>query len=436
MTYTLIDEVAVSLNRGRVYEEGWQSWSPTTLYGVTETSRRPESMLRHRMRFRAGAEQPATGFHAEGLLLVDPGTGAPMRVYGAPTPDDIPSIRAELVGQTLRITASGPVTAFDATDAATGLAQFGDRFAATAGVPTLTTPPTAWCSWYRYFEGVVEQDIIENLQAIDRLALPVEVIQLDDGWEAGIGDWTPLHHKFSSLPGLAERIRGTGRRAGIWLAPFIASPTSELALNHPDWLMDEAGFNWGHDFRGLDLTQPGLQDYLWTTFRGLRDDGFDYFKLDFLYGGALPGARHGEATAVDAYRSGLELIRDAVGPDSFLLGCGAPILPSVGLLDGMRVSPDTFHEHAQDAAGELRGAMGTTARAWQHGRFWVNDPDCLVARPTFALREEWAAVVDRWGGLRSSSDRIADLDQRGLELTRQVLGNVPPPRPFAELPGA
>ena len=37
------------------------------------------------------------------------------------------------------------------------------------------------------------------------------------------------------------------------------------------------------------------------------------------------------------------------------------------------------------------------ARAWQHGRFWVNDPDCLVARRSFALREQWAQVIDRYG---------------------------------------
>ncbi|WP_051479058.1 glycoside hydrolase family 36 protein [Arthrobacter sp. H5] len=434
MTFTSVDEVTVSPVHGRVYEEGWQSWSPTTSYGVSGTSRRPESTLRHLMRFRAGAEQPATGFHGEGLLVINPGTGAPVRVYGAPTTGEIPSIRAELAGDTLMVTANGPVSMFEAADTAAGLAQFGDTFAAAASVPPLENPPAVWCSWYRYFENVVEQDLLENLEAIERLNLPVDVIQLDDGWEAGVGDWTPLQQKFGSLPGLAQRIQQTGRRAGIWLAPFMAGAGSELAQNHPDWLLGEAGFNWGQDLHGLDLTNPALRDYLWTSFRNLREDGFDYFKLDFLYGGALPGDRHGDLTAVEAYRSGLELIRDAVGPDSFLLGCGAPILPSVGLVNGMRVSPDTFHEDAPDARGELRGAMGTTARAWQHGRFWVNDPDCLVARPTFALREPWAAVVERFGGLRSASDRIAELDEWGLEATRRILGNAPPPSPFPDLP--
>jgi hypothetical protein len=66
--------------------------------------------------------------------------------------------------------------------------------------------------------------------------------------------------------------------------------------------------------------------------------------------------------------------------------------------------------------------------AWQHGRFWVNDPDCLIVRPAVERREQWARTVERYGGLRASSDRIADLDQWGLETIRRLLASPPPPR--------
>ena len=39
------------------------------------------------------------------------------------------------------------------------------------------------------------------------------------------------------------------------------------------------------------------------------------------------------------------MIREAIGPDAYLLGCGAPILPSVGLVDAMRVGPDIAHHY-------------------------------------------------------------------------------------------
>jgi len=72
------------------------------------------------------------------------------------------------------------------------------------------------------------------------------------------------------------------------------------------------------------------------------------------------------------------------------------------------------------------------ARAWQQGQFWTNDPDCLVARPTYRLREEWARAVTELGGLRSCSDRIAELDEWGLEATRRLLaaGSTADPLPL------
>ena len=69
------------------------------------------------------------------------------------------------------------------------------------------------------------------------------------------------------------------------------------------------------------------------------------------------------------------------------------------------------------------------ARAFMHGRFWVNDPDCLIVRPEVERREEWADHVAAWGGLRASSDRIASLDEWGLATTRELL-SCSPVEPF------
>jgi alpha-galactosidase len=63
-------------------------------------------------------------------------------------------------------------------------------------------------------------------------------------------------------------------------------------------------------------------------------------KLDFLYAGALQGIRHVGMPREAAYRQGLQVIREAAG-DAYVLACGAPILPSIGLCDGLRAGPDT-----------------------------------------------------------------------------------------------
>ena len=69
--------------------------------------------------------------------------------------------------------------------------------------------------------------------------------------------------------------------------------------------------------------------------------------------------------------------------------------------------------------------MNSRGRAWQQGRFWVNDSDCLIAARTVERREEWAATVERYGALRGSSDRLRSLDEWGLETTRRLVVPVP-----------
>jgi alpha-galactosidase len=56
-----------------------------------------------------------------------------------------------------------------------------------------------------------------------------------------------------------------------------------------------------------------------------------------------------------------------------------------------------------------------------NGRLWVNDPDHVVARADIKDREAWAEYVAGYGGVRFSGDRLAELDARGLELTRRAL---------------
>jgi alpha-galactosidase len=277
--------------------------------------------------------------------------------------------------------------------------------------------------------------MVENIDAIERLDLPVDVIQLDDGYQTAHGDWLTLTDRFESLPGIVDRIKATGRRAGIWVAPFLVFPDSELARDHPDWLLGgphapvHAGHNWDRDLFALDTTHAEAMEWITDVFSTMYSWGFDFFKIDFIYAGALSGSRCEDVTPLAAYRSGVKQIRDAIG-DSYLLGCGAPILPSVGLVDAMRVSPDTEPRHLPKdgdfSQPSIRSAITTGAgRAFQHGRFWVNDPDNLIARPAVEQREEWANHIRRYGGLRGSSDRIADLDDWGLTVTTELLSESP-----------
>ncbi|HSK88158.1 MAG TPA: hypothetical protein VK880_07380, partial [Anaerolineales bacterium] len=58
------------------------------------------------------------------------------------------------------------------------------------------------------------------------------------------------------------------------------------------------------------------------------------------YAGALPGKRHADMPRETACRQGLKTMREAMGAEAFFLTCGAPILPSLGLCDALRIGPD------------------------------------------------------------------------------------------------
>ena len=87
--------------------------------------------------------------------------------------------------------------------------------------------------------------------------LPVDVVQIDDGYQRGIGDWLDADPRFGDLRAVVAAIRGEGRRAGIWLAPFLVGARSALAAAHPEWLLPEAwaGSNWGQELRVLDISR-------------------------------------------------------------------------------------------------------------------------------------------------------------------------------------
>lgn len=433
MSFREIGRVPVNPESGTVYEHGWQSWSPSGSYPLGTSPPRPLSELSRVMSWRPEKRAARDAFWGEGLLAVDPGDATGIAIFAAvPGADPIPSIRARVRGAEVVVSADGPTLHTVDTDAASindALGRWAERYASAAGVLPVPEAPTVWCSWYHYFANISQNDIIENVAAMERLGLDFDVVQIDDGYQEEIGDWLCVLESFGSLRDVTAQIRQSGRRAGIWVAPFLVSPRSRTYREHPEWLVGgaTAGWNWQAEQAVLDVTHPGAADYLRRVFTALCRMGIDYFKLDFLYAGALPGQRADRGvTPLMAYRHGLQLIRETVGPDAFLLGCGAPILPSIGLVDAMRVSPDTGPRY-EPADGDLSkpsqlSAMLTgQARAWQNGKFWVNDPDCLIAQPQVEHREEWAAYVIGYGGLAASSDRILALDEWGLEVTRRLL---------------
>ena len=264
-------------------------------------------------------------------------------------------------------------------------------------------PPRVWCSWYSLYTAIDERILHRVLDQV--AGMPFEVFQVDDGWQAAIGDWEPNGKFPSGMEALAAHIRGAGFVPGLWLAPLLAVPSSRLHREHPEWLLRDArgrlvsaGFNWGEPLHALDCARPEVLAWLAALMQKVRAWGFGYAKLDFLYAGALPGMRGSGMPREAAYRNALRVMREALG-DAYLLACGAPVFPSVGLCDAMRIGPDV--EAWWDLPRDSRllanyAAPGTPKRGADHGAPAVARPP-LPRRPRRHVLPH-ASVRDGCGG--------------------------------------
>jgi alpha-galactosidase len=335
-----------------------------------------------------------------------------------------------------------------AGDPSPQLEAWAGELGAACGARTAAPYQVGWCSWYHYFHDVSEAAMRSNLAAAS--GWPFEVFQLDDGYQRAVGDWLSTNDRFPSpIDDLAAAIAAEGRTPGIWLAPFLAGPDSRVAVEHPEWfathprsgepLVGMVNEGWGGAVHALDTTNPEVLERIEDVARALVDAGFPYLKLDFTYAPSLPGGYVDPSqTPAQRVRAGFEAVRRGAGDAAFLLGCGAPLGPTVGLVDGMRIGPDVAPWwHPPEGAGPMAGHEGgspATANAWRntlsrsfmHRRLWLNDPDCLMLRTEATQLDAdqvraWALAVGVSGGMALVSDDLALLGSDARALLDEVV---------------
>jgi alpha-galactosidase len=303
--------------------------------------------------------------------------------------------------------------------------------------------PVGWCSWYYFYGENAAEDVLANLEGARRQGLPLEVMLIDDGYQREIGDWLETDEaRFpQGMKWLAQEIKEAGYRPGLWVAPFAVSSLSNLHNEHPDWVLrSEAGepilawHHWAVPIYALDVSHPEVQEWLRELFLVLSEEwGYELFKLDFLYAAALEGQRRDpQMTRAQALRVGLEIIRETVG-EKFLLGCGCPLGPAVGLVDGMRIGPDvatywSYFRRDLSAPAVDNALRNTVTRFFTHRRLWLNDPDCVLVRSreeesdlTLNEMRSLVSIVGLCGGLVMSGDDLASIQPSRLKYLKSIL---------------
>jgi hypothetical protein len=281
-------------------------------------------------------------------------------------------------------------------------------------------PPTVFCTWYYYGDTVSQEDVDVNLKAIVDRQVPIDVFQIDEGWERRLGDWEPNHRFPDGMEAIAERIRENGYRPGIWTAPFIIEPRQELRYHRHEWLLkDEQGqpvtffMNNMNNFV-LDVTHPEVLEWVEALYRKLTTWGYTYHKLDFTRAVApdSPVRYHRpNLTRAEAFRQGVAAVRRGVGSDGYVLICGGLYSPPAGLVDAHRTGSDV-----RSMWSERKGSRGKVApftikqnvlRYWM-APLWHNDPDALMVR---RQKESIRALDLSFGLLTDDEARVSALNQ-------------------------
>lgn len=307
-----------------------------------------------------------------------------------------------------------------------------DCYFAAAEIPKPRVQPcTGWTSWYNYYTNVTQKDILENLNAFRSQNIPIDILQIDDGYQQAVGDWLNINNKFpSGMRYLAQEIQKSGYKAGLWLAPLICEKTSRIYREHPDWVLGKAGFNpgWSGIFYVLDFYNEGVRDYLRDVFDTVLNQwNYDMVKLDFLYAAALIPRK--DKTRGQVMYECMRFLRETAG-DKIILGCGVPLGCSFGLVDYCRVSSDVALKwedrllaalHYRERVSTSNALTSTIGRRHLNGRAFYNDPDVFILRNDsnqLSKDQRYTLfLINRvLGGLVFTSDNIKEYTEGQMKL--------------------
>ena len=310
-----------------------------------------------------------------------------------------------------------------------------------------------------------DHDLARLRELVDRAAeVGIERVVLDDGWfggrrndAAGLGDWTVSDDVWpEGLHALVDSVRARGMSFGLWFEPEMINLDSDLAREHPEWILAPS--------EGVGL--PSRNQYVLDI---ARSDSFSYvldridalvteYSIDFIKwdhnrdlleavmrepAGDRPGVhRQTEAlyALMDELRSrhpGLEIESCAAGGGRIDLGildrtdrvwasdCNDPIeRQSIQQWTGLLLPPELIGSHvgaarshttARVADAPFRFVTALFAHAGVEWDLTATTPDELAAVTV------WAGLYKEFRGLVHSGRTVhADLVDDALQLHGSV----------------
>jgi hypothetical protein len=284
---------------------------------------------------------------------------------------------------------------------------------------------TGYCSWWAYKAGFDQKALDAVVEVLPAKNLPdfgYRYVQFDDAYQTGGGSpegFLKWNGKFPGGPQYAvNKIRSGGMEPGIWVFCVFKQNdpvVKDMVQKHPDWFVHDADgkifVNRG--WHALDTTnKDALERLVRPTYRGLKELGFTYVKIDgagdlvdWGYRKCPEYLKKIGSSQGEALRRFYDAAREELGREIYILGCWGVLPELIGVVDGCRLATDGF-----------RPASFQGFNSWE-GVVWRNDPDHCDILPvgreqsavkTFAVKDgHWIRLSgrasSRWPGAYSCS---------------------------------
>lgn len=309
-------------------------------------------------------------------------------------------------------------------------------------------PPVGWLSWYCYFCDFDETKTLATTDFAVKHFMPYgfEYVQLET-WERN-SDALPVCLYYNSLEWdekkfphgmkwISDQIHERGLKSGLWIVPLGTGEEKDYLENKELFLQNDEGGpveSWSGLY-SLDPTHPKTKERVFETLRTVvKDWGYDYVKVDGLELGGTYGdrmftlpevVRHFHTQEPEPLRDVGEIVREAIGDDTFFLAClGNPRKEGkfYGLANGARIGHDVFYEGEDiDWAPVVKVAKAIQRSLHVHNIAWFNDPDVLCVRS--ALPDNMATILMTMYGIAGQLLFLGDIlyeipEDRVKKLTR------------------
>jgi len=309
--------------------------------------------------------------------------------------------------------------------------------------------PHGWDSWSTSVgRDINEAIVLEELEFIDKNLKKYgwTNFAIDAGWERGPADWEPHPEKFpKGLKFIVDEIHKRGMTACLWVDLFTVPLNSNLAKEHPDWLVmpnAKGKLLIGDDKRILDVTIPEAYEYVKKICAKISKEwGFDgLVEADFVYHLLLgENYKNTNLTKVGVMCRGLQAIVEGLGEDKFLMSM-VPLQISGKFADGLRIG---FDNKPVWKSPIISGNFGCVESLTNFARRFylfpflgLPDQDCVffgkeetykrwkIPNDKKLTRSQiiaWATGTALTGGVFKIGDRFTMLNSEDIEILRKCL---------------